>query len=87
MVGVGVSVGSEVGVMVGVAVAGFWVAVQVMVAVNVAVGVGVAALNGELSPNNQKINAAAPVISRMAAPIMIIAGVPCWRLRCASITF
>jgi predicted transcriptional regulator len=76
--------------MVGVMVAGLGVAVYVMVGVNVTVGVGVAALNGELSPNNQNISAAAPTMRRIAAPIMTAIGVPCricCRLRCASINF
>src|SRR5512144_3169774 len=88
IVGVSVFVGADVGVMVGVSVAGFWVAVQVIVGVNVVVGVGVADFNGEFAPNSQKINAAAPAMRRIPAPIMIHIELPCrvWRLRCASIT-
>jgi hypothetical protein len=73
-----------------VSVAGKGVAVSAMVGVDVTVGVGVADLNGELSPNNQKISAAAPAMRRIAAPIMTAIGVfcrICWRLRWASITF
>jgi hypothetical protein len=90
IVGVSVLVGRDVGVMVGVSVAGKGVAVCVLVGVNVNVGVSVGDLRGELSPSNQNINAAAPAMRRMAAPIIITVGVfcrICWRLRCASITF
>jgi hypothetical protein len=74
-VGVAVSVGKEVAVSVGVLVGGFGVAVSVAVAVKVIVGVGVGDFNGELSPNSQKINAAAPAMSSTAAPIMTTIGV------------
>ena len=74
--GEGVSVGGEVGVMVGVLVGGNGVAVAVKVTVGVIVGVG-AAFNGEFSPVNQKISAAAPAMSRIAAPIMMAIGVLC----------
>ena len=76
MDGNGVSVGAEVGVIVGVLVGGKGVAVAVKVAVAVMVGVG-GVLNGELSPVNQKISAAAPAMSRIAAPIMMAIGVLC----------
>jgi len=74
-VGVVVSVGKDVCVSVGVLVAGFGVAVSVAVAVNVTVGVSVGDFNGELSPNSQKINAAAPMMSSTTAPIMTTIGV------------
>ncbi len=76
IVGVAVSVGAEVGVMVGVLVGGKDVEVgtNVYVAVGVEVGSGI---NGELPPNNQKISAAAPAMSRIAAPIMTAIGVLC----------
>jgi hypothetical protein len=77
IVGVAVSVGNDVGVTVGVLVAGMGVAVLVCVGVKVTVGVGVAAFNGELSPNNQNIIAAAPAMRRIAAPIMTAIGVLC----------
>jgi hypothetical protein len=76
--------------MVGLLVGGNGVAVLVGVGVLVTVGVGVGPLSGEFSPNSQKINAAAPATSKIAAPIITAIGVPCricWRLRCASITF
>ena len=76
MVGVGGSDGADVGVIVGVLVGGN--AVLVAVKVGTAVGVGVASvLNGELSPNNQKMRAAAPAMSKTAAPIMMAIGVLC----------
>ena len=41
-------------------------------------GVGVeAGFKGEFSPNNQKISAAAPAMSRIAAPIITAIGVLC----------
>ncbi len=75
-VAVGVSVGADVGVMVGVFVGGKAVAVGFNVAVAVEVGVG-SGFNGEFPPSNQKINAAAPAMSKTAAPIMMAIGVLC----------
>jgi len=77
MVGVAVSVGKDVGVIVGVLVAGKEVAVKVIVGVLVAVGVNVAAFNGELPPNNQKISAAAPATRSIPAPTITAIGVLC----------
>ena len=74
--GVAVSVGKDVGVIVGVLVGGRGVLVFVGARVKVAVGVCVAAANGELLPNSQKINAAAPATSKIAAPIIRAIGVP-----------